>query len=69
MPPAPSSPSNKADLYATTAAFRAALGTVWGFDPQGVAYLPRSWSWNPLAAINTMEDADRLARHSLTVIR
>ncbi|WP_239309693.1 type IV secretory system conjugative DNA transfer family protein, partial [Frankia sp. Cj3] len=61
--------ANKADLWATTAALRAATGTVWVFDPQQIAYAPPIWWWNPLAAVRGVEDADRLASHFLQEIR
>lgn len=61
--------SNKADLWATTSARRAETGTVWTFDPQSIAYAEQSWWWDPLAELTTMEAADRLARHFVTVIR
>uniref|UniRef100_UPI001EF649C2 type IV secretory system conjugative DNA transfer family protein n=1 Tax=Frankia sp. Cj3 TaxID=2880976 RepID=UPI001EF649C2 len=61
--------ANKADLWATTAALRAANGTVWVFDPQQIAYAPPIWWWNPLAAVRGVEDADRLASHFLQEIR
>jgi len=58
--------SNKADLYLATAAARAAGGQLWVFDPQQVAFAPRDWWWNPLATIEGVEDAHRLAQHFLT---
>lgn len=54
--------SNKADLLGTTRAQRERDGSrVWVFDPQQVAFEDRSWSWNPLAGLNTYEAAQNLA--------
>ena len=61
--------SNKADLWAVTATRRSATGRVWTFDPQAIAYAGQEWWWDPLAEADTMEAADRLARHFTTVIR
>ena len=67
--------SNKADLWAVTRAARAeqagrdAAGTgatVWTFDPQQITYTPRTWWWDPLAEVATVEDAHRLAGHFLS---
>ena len=67
--------SNKADLWAVTRAARAkqagrdAAGTgatVWTFDPQQITYTPRTWWWDPLAEVGTVEDAHRLAGHFLS---
>jgi len=63
--------SNKADLWAATAAIRAAdrPRRVWVFDPQQIAYTERTWWWNPLAGVRSVEDADRLASHFMQEIR
>ena len=61
--------SNKPDLWATTAAARAEHGTVWVFDPQSIAHVPQSWWWNPLAAVEDVEDAHRLANHFVQQVR
>ncbi|MGN9808143.1 type IV secretory system conjugative DNA transfer family protein [Micromonospora sp. BQ11] len=61
--------SNKPDLWATTAAARAGRGTVWVFDPQSIAHVPQSWWWNPLAAVEDVEDAHRLANHFVQQVR
>lgn len=58
--------SNKADLWLVTEAARAQRGTVWTFDPQSSAYAPRAWWWNPLAGVDSIEDAHRLAQHFLS---
>ncbi|MEV4210201.1 TraM recognition domain-containing protein [Micromonospora sp. NPDC049662] len=61
--------SNKPDLWATTAAARAGHGTVWVFDPQSIAHVPQAWWWNPLAAVEDVEDAHRLANHFVQQVR
>lgn len=41
--------SNKADVWAATAAIRLSdNGPVWLFDPQKIAHQPQAWWWNPL---------------------
>lgn len=55
--------SNKSDVYAVTRARRAAAGTVWTFDPQGIAHAPRAMWWNMLDECHTIEGARRLAGH------
>ncbi|MEU6201547.1 TraM recognition domain-containing protein [Streptomyces sp. NPDC047061] len=55
--------SNKSDVYAVTRAERAKTGTVWTFDPQGIAHTPREMWWNLLADCHTTEGARRLAGH------
>nr|WP_231135089.1 type IV secretory system conjugative DNA transfer family protein [Motilibacter deserti] len=62
--------SNKADLWAATAALRAqdTGERVWVFDPQGIAHAPRTWWWNPLAAVNSVEEAERLASHFVLTV-
>ena len=61
--------SNKPDLWAATSAHRAARGPVWVFDPQAITHEPQSWWWNPLATIDNVEDAFRLADHFVQQIR
>ncbi|AEV86826.1 conjugal transfer protein TraG [Actinoplanes sp. SE50] len=61
--------SNKADLWATTATARAGRGRVWTFDPQHITHVEQTWWWNPLAAVETVEDAQRLADHFIQEIR
>ena len=61
--------SNKPDLWAATATHRSRLGPVWVFDPQAIVHGPQTWWWNPLAAIDTVEDAFRLADHFVQQIR
>ncbi|NHC47164.1 TraM recognition domain-containing protein [Motilibacter aurantiacus] len=41
---------------------------VWVFDPQGIAHAPRTWWWNPLAAVNSVEEAERLASHFVLTV-
>ncbi|MFC7331422.1 TraM recognition domain-containing protein [Marinactinospora rubrisoli] len=55
--------SNKSDIYALTMRARAAKGTVWLFDPQGITHAPQRMWWDMLAAARTIEGADRLAMH------
>lgn len=55
--------SNKSDVYAVTRAAREEVGTVWTFDPQGIAHSPRAMWWNMLAECHTTEGARRLAGH------
>jgi type IV secretory pathway TraG/TraD family ATPase VirD4 len=61
--------SNKPDLWAATSAHRAAQGPIWVFDPQAITHEPRSWWWNPLAMIDNVEEAFRLADHFVQQIR
>jgi hypothetical protein len=55
--------SNKSDVYAVTRAAREQVGTVWTFDPQGIAHTPRGMWWDMLAECSTIEGARRLAGH------
>ncbi|MGW4088101.1 type IV secretory system conjugative DNA transfer family protein [Streptomyces sp. NPDC004822] len=55
--------SNKSDVYSVTRAHRAEAGTVWTFDPQGIAHAPREMWWDMLAECTTIEGARRLAGH------
>ncbi|MBQ0827514.1 type IV secretory system conjugative DNA transfer family protein [Streptomyces tagetis] len=55
--------SNKSDVYAVTRAEREKAGTVWTFDPQGIAHSPRAMWWNLLGECHTTEGARRLAGH------
>nr|WP_307135698.1 type IV secretory system conjugative DNA transfer family protein [Streptomyces aurantiacus] len=55
--------SNKSDVYAVTRAERERAGTVWTFDPQGIAHAPRAMWWDILADCHTIEGARRLAGH------
>ncbi|CAL9614859.1 type IV secretory system conjugative DNA transfer family protein [Streptomyces sp. NPDC057838] len=55
--------SNKADVYAVTRAEREKAGTVWTFDPQGIAHTPRALWWNLLGECHTIEGARRMAGH------
>jgi type IV secretory pathway TraG/TraD family ATPase VirD4 len=63
--------SNKQDLWAATAALRAAHTgeTVWVFDPQQITGVRREWWWNPLNDVTTVEEAHRLARHFVQEVR
>ncbi|MER6672752.1 TraM recognition domain-containing protein [Streptomyces sp. NPDC000983] len=55
--------SNKSDVYAVTRAAREEAGTVWTFDPQGIAHTPRAMWWNLLGECHTIEGARRLSGH------
>ncbi|MFD9326767.1 TraM recognition domain-containing protein [Streptomyces sp. NPDC060065] len=55
--------SNKSDVYAVTRAEREKAGTVWTFDPQGIAHTPRAMWWNILGECHTIEGARRMAGH------
>jgi len=63
--------SNKADLWASTAALRGddTGQRVWVFDPQDITGTERNWWWNPLAAVTTVEEATRLAGHFIQEVR
>jgi type IV secretory pathway TraG/TraD family ATPase VirD4 len=61
--------SNKADLWAATAALRAKAGSrVWLFDPGNITYQQQTWWWDPLDGLTTVEDAHRLAGHFVLTI-
>jgi type IV secretory pathway TraG/TraD family ATPase VirD4 len=62
--------SNKSDLWAATAALRAAHtgGRVWLFDPQRITWQPQTWWWNLLHGLRTVEDAHRLAGHFVLTV-
>jgi len=63
--------SNKADLWeATAAARRTRTGArVWVFDPQQVTDVRRTWWWNPLRGVTSVEEAHRLAGHFVQEVR
>ena len=63
--------SNKADLWTTTSTMRAeqTREKVWVFDPQQIVYAPRTWWWNPLRGVTTIEEAHRLAGHFVQEVR
>jgi type IV secretory pathway TraG/TraD family ATPase VirD4 len=63
--------SNKADLWATTSGLRAerTAEPVWVFDPQQIVYAQRTWWWNPLRGVTTVEEAYRLAGHFVQEVR
>ncbi len=62
--------SNKSDAWAATAALRGqqAGQRVWTFDPQHIAHAEQSWWWNPLAGLDTVEEAERLAGHFVLTV-
>jgi len=57
--------SNKADAVDATRGLRAGKGTVWLFDPQGIADTSRvaTWWWNPLAPVSSLAPAKGLAAY------
>lgn len=62
--------SNKADLWAATCAIREQQTgqRVWTFDPQRIAFAPRTWWWDPLADLTSVEEAERLAGHFVLTV-
>ncbi|MDA0563674.1 TraM recognition domain-containing protein [Streptomonospora sp. S1-112] len=62
--------SNKADVWAATASLRERMTgeRVWLFDPQHVTHQEQTFWWNPLANVNTVEDAYRVAGHFVLTI-
>jgi type IV secretory pathway TraG/TraD family ATPase VirD4 len=62
--------SNKADLWAATAALRATAtdGQVWLFDPQRITWQPQAFWWDLLRGLRTVEDAHRLAGHFVLTV-
>jgi type IV secretory pathway TraG/TraD family ATPase VirD4 len=60
--------SNKADLWAATHAIRGATGTVWLFDPCRITYQAQGFWWNPLASVDGVEAAHRLASHFVLTV-
>jgi type IV secretory pathway TraG/TraD family ATPase VirD4 len=61
--------SNKADVWAATAAIRLSdTGLVWLFDPQKITHQPQAWWWNLLLGLRTVEEADRLAGHFVLTV-
>ena len=63
--------SNKADLWATSAESRAQETgeAVWVFDPQRITGVERTWWWNPLRGVSSVEEAHRLAGHFIQEVR
>ncbi len=61
--------SNRSDVWAATTRARQRVGRVWLFDPQRVTRQPQTFWWDPLATINGVEDASRLADHFIQEIR
>ncbi len=57
--------SNKADVHDATRGVRSGKGTVWLFDPQGIAETARvaTWWWNPLTPVTSLAPAKGLAAH------
>ena len=55
--------SNKRDVLDATRGVRAEKGTIWAFDPQGIATEPPTWWWNPLSYVTDDVKAAKLAAH------
>ena len=61
--------SNKLDILYTAALRQKITGVApWVFDPQGVARTPQTWWWDPLDAVTTVEEAERLAGHFIAEV-
>ena len=61
--------SNKLDILYTAALRQKITGVPpWVFDPQGVARTPQTWWWDPLDAVTTVEEAERLAGHFIAEV-
>ena len=62
--------SNKADVWAATAVIRAneTSQRVWTFDPQHIAWAPRTWWWDPLSDLTSVEEAERFAGHFVLTV-
>jgi len=63
--------TNKPDLHDATRGPRSKAGTIWPFDPQGVADITRAatWWWNPLTPVTSMAPAKGLAQHFVATSR
>lgn len=55
--------SNKRDVVDATRDVRAGGGSVWVFDPQGIALEEPVWWWNPLSYVTDEVKAAKLAEH------
>ena len=55
--------SNKRDVVDATRDLRAKRGSVWVFDPQGVALEEAAWWWNPLSYVTDEVRAAKMAEH------
>jgi type IV secretory pathway TraG/TraD family ATPase VirD4 len=62
--------SNKADVWAATAVIRAneTSQRVWTFDPQHIAWASRTWWWDPLSDLTSVEEAERFAGHFVLTV-
>jgi type IV secretory pathway TraG/TraD family ATPase VirD4 len=62
--------SNKADVWAATAVIRQdeTNQRVWTFDPQHIAWAPRTWWWDPLSDLTSVEEAERFAGHFILTV-
>jgi type IV secretory pathway TraG/TraD family ATPase VirD4 len=63
--------SNKSDLWAATTTLRQTRTgqRAWVFDPQQIAHTQRTWWWNPLRGVTSVEEAHRLAGHFVQEVR
>ncbi|NUR29095.1 MAG: type IV secretory system conjugative DNA transfer family protein [Catenulispora sp.] len=61
--------SNRSDLWAATWRHRAKLGDTFNFDPQGITFTEQQFWIDPLAAVRTVEAANRLADHFAQEVR
>ena len=70
-PGAVAATSNKPDLHDATRGPRSKIGTIWSFDPQGVADTTRqaNWWWNPLTPVTSIAPARALAQHFVATSR
>lgn len=67
-PGAVAATSNKSDLWAATAAIRAAMGPVWLFDPCDICHQEQAFWWDALAALTSVEPAHRMASHFVLTV-
>jgi len=61
--------SNKRDLLDATRGPRAARGTVWAFDPQGIVGEEPTWWWNPLSYVTDEVQALKLSKTLVAAAR
>jgi len=61
--------TNKRDLIDATRDVRAARGSVWIFDPNGLLGEPQRWWFNPLRGVSTLTAARELVGHFVAYSR
>ncbi|MFJ6419180.1 type IV secretory system conjugative DNA transfer family protein [Paeniglutamicibacter sp. NPDC091659] len=61
--------SNKRDLLDLTRLAREQAGTVWIFDPQGIAKHQPDWWWNPISYVTSWTQAEKLSLQLATAGR